>query len=68
MGDHQFLMSSTHFDDEDDLLYVIKEVDVKVILISLAPITKSDLIGRRYDDTREYVEGVINDGGSPREQ
>ena len=70
LEDYQFLVGTTHFDDEDGLLYVSKEVYVgkspvgPVILVKRAPIMKNGLVSKRYDDTPVYVEDVIRMTGA----
>ena len=57
MEDFQFQVGTTHFDDEDSLLNVTKEVYVgqspegSVILVSRAPIMKGGLVATRIDGT-----------------
>ena len=49
----QFLVGTTHFDDEDGLFYVTKEVDVDkspmgpVTLVSRDPIMKNGIVSKR---------------------
>ena len=68
--DYQFLVGTTHFDDEDNLLYVTKEVYVgkspvgPVILVKRAPIMKGGLVAKRIDDTPVYVEDVVRMTGA----
>ena len=58
-------MDTTHFDEEDGLLNVTKEVyvgqspEVSVILVSRAPIMKGVLVANRIDATLVYVKDVV---------
>ena len=66
LEDYQFLVDTTHFDDEDDLFYITKEVyvgqsqEVSVILVSRAPIMKGGLVSTRSDKTPVYGEDVVH--------
>ena len=63
-------MGTTHFDDEDNLINVTKEVCLgkyparSVILISRAPIMKCGLVSKRIDDTPLHVEDVVRMTGA----
>ena len=65
MDDCQFLVRTTHVDDENDLLDVLEKVYAgkspveHVILGCRAPIMKGSLIVNRYDETPMYVEDVV---------
>ena len=65
LEDYQFLEGTTHFDDEENLIYVTKEVymgkspEGSFILVSRAPIMKGGLVSTRVDDTAVYAEGVV---------
>ena len=70
MKGYQFLVGTTHFNDEDNLLYVTMEVYVRkspvgpVILVKWAPIMKGGLVVKRIDDTPGYVEDVVQMTGT----
>ena len=65
LEDYQFMVGTTHFDEEGGLLYVTKEVYVEqspegsVILVSLALIMKGGLVVKRIDETPVSVEDVV---------
>ena len=68
--DYQFLVGTTHFDDDYNLLYVTKEVYLgkspvgPVILVKRAPIMRGGLVAKRIDDTPVYVEDVVRMTGA----
>ena len=70
LEDYQLLVGTNHFDDEDGLLYVTKEVYVgkspvgSVILVSRAPIMKGGLVAKRYNETPVHVADVIRTTGA----
>ena len=65
MEDYKFLVGTTHFDGEDELLYVAKKVYVDnslVIFVRRAPIMKNGIANIWYDkndETPVCIEGVV---------
>ena len=63
--DYQYLMGTTHFNDEDGLLYVTQKVYVgsspvgEVILVSRAPVHSNGLVSSRVDSTPICVEDIV---------
>ena len=72
--DYQYLVGTTHFHDEDTLLYVTQKVYVgrspigAVILVSRAPIHKNGLVSSRADSTPVHVEDIIRMTGEVLQQ
>lgn len=62
---NQFLEGTKHFDEEDGLLFVTKEVYVRkspvgqILLVERASIMKGDLVAKRYDETPVYGEDLV---------
>ena len=65
---------TTHFEDEDGLLYVTMQAYVSkspmgpVILVSRVPIMKKGLVSKRYDDTPVHAANVIRMIGAVLEE
>ena len=65
MENYQYLVGTTHFDDEDSLLYVTQKVYVgrspvgAVILVRRAPIHENGLVSSRADSTSVHVEDIV---------
>ena len=63
-------MVTTHFNNEDNILYVTMEVyvgkspDGSVILVRRAPIMKGGLVAKRIDDTPVYVMDLVRMAGA----